>query len=212
MRPETILRVTVLIPGTITEEFVAAGDFLTYKFGVWTWYVMFHATSTLSLIHGLTHDYREAGEASRARDYLPADKQYLVTRGVACLRRATSLAYNDEERLLSIGELSTKKGEDEWVETHTGRASGEGAGGEPAVIDEIPDVDEHDGVSQAMSGMSLSSGKAADAADIPDIDDIPDMEEEDLEGEDDAAVVAPKKATTSGVVDAKSVCFTSHTP
>jgi hypothetical protein len=40
-------------------EFVAAGDFLVYKFPTWKW---------------------EAGDASRRREYLPADKQYLVSR------------------------------------------------------------------------------------------------------------------------------------
>jgi len=68
--------------GRITpEEFVAAGDFLSYKFPVWTW---------------------ERGDTSKARDYLPADKQYLVTRGVPCLRRATSLAYTDADEDPSV--------------------------------------------------------------------------------------------------------------
>ena len=75
------------------------------------------------------------------------------------------------------------------------------AAAELRVIDEIPDVDEHDGLSQAMSGLSVASGNGADAADLPDIDEIPDMEE-DLEGEDDATVAAPKKASTPGVIDA----------
>lgn len=46
--------------GRITpDEFVAAGDFLVYKFPTWQW---------------------EAGEPSKRRDFLPADKQYLVSR------------------------------------------------------------------------------------------------------------------------------------
>ncbi|KAI0798578.1 autophagocytosis associated protein [Irpex lacteus] len=168
--------------GRITpEEFVAAGDFLTYKFPVWSW---------------------EAGEASRTRDFLPADKQYLITRGVPCLRRATSLAYNDEERLLSIG---GGKGEDEWVETHTGRShAGEGPE-EPGEIDDIPDVDDENGVTNALGDLSLNGGKGAEPAEIPDIDEIPDMEEEDLEGEDDAAVAAPKKPAASKIIDASEI-------
>ncbi|KAG2747939.1 hypothetical protein P692DRAFT_201716030, partial [Suillus brevipes Sb2] len=35
------------------------------------------------------------GDASKARDYLPTEKQCLVTRGVPCLRRATSMACTD---------------------------------------------------------------------------------------------------------------------
>lgn len=44
------------------EEFVAAGDFLVYKFPTWRW---------------------EAGEIAKRRDFLPADKQYLVSRNGA---------------------------------------------------------------------------------------------------------------------------------
>lgn len=59
------------------EEFVAAGDFLTFKFPVWQWYV---ASGLQSMTNMLKVDYREKGEPSRARDFLPLDKQYLVTR------------------------------------------------------------------------------------------------------------------------------------
>ena len=120
-----------------------------------------------------------------------------------CLRRATSLAYNDEERLLSIG---GGKGEDEWVETHTGRSHvGEG-GEEVGEIDDIPDADDHDGVVNAFGGLSLNGGQGSEPTEIPDIDDIPDMEEEGLEDEDEAAVAAPKAAApAAGVIDARCV-------
>ncbi|GJE92734.1 autophagocytosis associated protein domin-containing protein [Phanerochaete sordida] len=174
--------------GRITpEEFVAAGDFLTYKFPVWTW---------------------EKADAGKTRDFLPADKQYLMTRGVPCLRRATALAYTDAdedaERLVSFGELSsTGKEEDEWVETHAGRPAGADGGVNAGDIDEIPDVDDH--LSHAMANTSISSAKA-DADEIPDIDEIPDMEEEGLEDEDDAAVAAPKVASpAAGVIDGSEV-------
>ncbi|CEG85083.1 Putative Autophagy-related protein 3 [Rhizopus microsporus] len=46
--------------GCITpEEFVAAGDFLVYKCPTWSW---------------------EGGLEEKTKDYLPADKQFLVTR------------------------------------------------------------------------------------------------------------------------------------
>ena len=123
-----------------------------------------------------------------------------------CLRRATSLAYNEEERLLSIG---GGKGEDEWVETHTGRSHvGEG-GEEVGEIDDIPDADDHDGVVNAFGGLSLNGGQGSEPTEIPDIDDIADMEEEDLEGEDDAAVAAPKPAA-SKIIDAGCVHDNDH--
>ncbi|KAI9507495.1 putative E2-like enzyme [Russula earlei] len=157
--------------GRITpEEFVAAGDFLSYKFPVWSW---------------------EAGDASKARDYLPAAKQYMVTRGVPCLRRATSLAYTDAdedaERLLSFGDSSATGNEaDEWVETHAGRRANVDSATNPGVIDDIPDLDgphEDDGISAAAANLSLTE--------TPNLDDIPDMEE-DLEEGDDAAA-APSR-------------------
>ena len=136
--------------------------------------------------------HREAGEASRTRDFLPADKQYLITRGVPCLRRATSLAYNDEERLLSIG---GGKGEDEWVETHAGRKSK--SGGDHGEIQEIPDIDgqgDDDDVAGRMGGLTLGgSGKEPE---IIDLDEIPDMEEDDLE-DGDEATAAPKPAASA---------------
>lgn len=178
--------------GRITpEEFVAAGDFLAYKFGVWTW---------------------EKGDASKARDYLPADKQYLLTRGVACLRRATSLAYTDAdedaERLLSFGDLSSTGNEaDEWVETHAGRVANHDSAANPGEIDEIPDVDDPAGtVSGAMGNLSLS-GANGGIGEIPDMDDIPDMEEEGLEAGDDEATATATKTTasSSNVIDGSEV-------
>ncbi|KAJ7045877.1 putative E2-like enzyme [Mycena alexandri] len=164
--------------GRITpEEFVAAGDFLAYKFPVWTW---------------------EVGDASKVKEYLPADKQYLVTRGVPCLRRATSLAYTDAdedaERLLSFGDST---GADEWVETHAGRKANLDSAN-PGTIDDIPDLDApaEDSVTQGVGSLSLGG-----AAETPDLDDIPDMEEEGLEEEEDEATAAPKAA----VIDASQV-------
>jgi ubiquitin-like-conjugating enzyme ATG3 len=116
----------------------------------------------------------------------------MVTRGVPCLRRATSLAYTDAdedaERLLSFGDSTAAGNEaDEWVETHAGRRANADSDANPRVIDDIPDLDgphEDDGISGAAANLSLS--------DTPDLDDIPDMEE-DLEDGDDAAA-APSKA------------------
>ncbi|KAJ7077291.1 putative E2-like enzyme [Mycena belliarum] len=168
--------------GRITpEEFVAAGDFLTYKFGVWTW---------------------EKGDPSKLKDYLPADKQYLLTRGVPCLRRATSLAYTDAdedaERLLSFGDST---GADEWVETHAGRKSNMDAAN-PGQIDDIPDLDgpADDALAQGVGALALG---ADGAAETPDLDDIPDMEEDGLEEGEDEATAAPK--ATPGVIDASQV-------
>lgn len=161
---------------------------------------------------------REKADAGKTRDFLPADKQYLMTRGVPCLRRATALQYTDEdedaERLVTFGDLSsTGKEEDEWVETHAGRPVTHESGANGGDIDEIPDVDEH--LSGAMANTSLSSAKDGEPDEIPDIDEIPDMEEEGLEDEDDAAA-APKVASpAAGVIDGRCAsslrfCILTH--
>ncbi|KAG6919358.1 hypothetical protein DXG01_006907 [Tephrocybe rancida] len=167
--------------GRITpEEFVAAGDFLVYKFPVWSW---------------------EKGDASKARDFLPTDKQYLLTRGVPCLRRATSLAYTDAdedaERLLSFGDSSAGGEADEWVETHAGRTTNADSAANPGTIDDIPDLDGDDhGLASGISGVSLGTAQEA----TPDLDDIPDMEEDDLEEKDEATASKP-----AAVVDTSKI-------
>lgn len=149
---------------------------------------------------------REKGDASKAREYLPADKQYLVTRGVPCLRRATALAYTDAdedaERLLSFGDSFASGDEkDEWVETHAGRKSNTDHLANAGDIDDIPDLDAND-ASTGMAGLSLDPKE-----EIPDMDDIPDMEEDDLEAGDEATA-STKPAT---VIDARYVHLVSYT-
>lgn len=68
--------------GRITpEEFVLAGDFLVRAHPAWQW---------------------ASGESSKAREYLPRDKQFLINKGVPCFRRVSTLpAKKRRSRLLS---------------------------------------------------------------------------------------------------------------
>nr|CAG4712694.1 unnamed protein product [Naegleria fowleri] len=76
--------------GVLTpEEFEKAGDLLVSKCPTWSW---------------------SAGEPSKRKDFLPAEKQFLITRNVPCLRRCSELIEmaKDEEPV-----------EDgEWIATH----------------------------------------------------------------------------------------------
>lgn len=75
--------------GVLTaEEFVTAGDELVFKCPTWQW---------------------SAGEESRRKRYLPASKQFLVTKNVPCTERAAALEMNVE----------VSAGDDGWVETST---------------------------------------------------------------------------------------------
>jgi ubiquitin-like-conjugating enzyme ATG3 len=94
------------------EEFVKAGDLLVYKCPTWRW---------------------ESGDASLRRPYLPADKQYLVTRNVPCQRRVTSLELNYQtERPV--------EGEDEWIAASSYTISGTGASGVTGLVDELEHI------------------------------------------------------------------------
>lgn len=80
--------------GTLTpEEFVQAGDQLTFKFPTWQW---------------------ESGDSSRRASYLPPNQQYLITKNVPCRDRVRALDYvlNHQTRT-----------EDEWLVPDTGAAN-----------------------------------------------------------------------------------------
>lgn len=100
--------------GTLNpEEFVEAGDQLTFKFPTWRW---------------------ESGDPSKKVNYLPQDRQFLITRNVPCRDRVRALD----------SALEQSKTDDEWLlppETSSGSAGSE----------ELRDVDD----------LAASSGDAA---------------------------------------------------
>lgn len=143
--------------GQITpEEFVAAGDYLVYKFPTWSW--------------------ADASPESKRASYLPAGKQFLVTRGVPCHRRLDDNFAGDaghDETVVGDGEDfkagGAKAGDDEdgWLRTGGLAASQEARARDVRTVDE--------------------SGNMGERED--DEDDIPDMEDED-DGE--AIIPEPK--------------------
>ncbi|KAJ2550171.1 E2-like enzyme [Coemansia sp. RSA 1933] len=187
--------------GVLTpEEFVAAGDYLVFKCPTWSW---------------------EKGNPSKRREYLPADKQFLVTRNVPCLKRADQMTVGMDEGLETVGE-------DGWVSAYTGH-KGVGAQDEDE-IEEIGGADDGDvqvpsakeierltkGVEAADIGTSeqdLDTPLGQVAADgeideIPsDIEDIPDIDDE-LEGfepvEDNDPAEAAKQPEAAQETEADS--------
>lgn len=79
--------------GVLTpEEFVAAGDHLVHQCPSWQWAI---------------------GDKSSIKDYLPADKQFLITKNVPCYKRCKQMEYRGEELV-----LDTDDPEGGWVDTH----------------------------------------------------------------------------------------------
>eukprot|EP00281_Chroomonas_sp_CCMP1168_P002425 CAMPEP_0206258630 /NCGR_PEP_ID=MMETSP0047_2-20121206/26035_1 /ASSEMBLY_ACC=CAM_ASM_000192 /TAXON_ID=195065 /ORGANISM="Chroomonas mesostigmatica_cf, Strain CCMP1168" /LENGTH=302 /DNA_ID=CAMNT_0053685413 /DNA_START=74 /DNA_END=982 /DNA_ORIENTATION=+ len=157
--------------GVLTpEEFVAAGDLLVAKCPSWSW---------------------QAGEASKAKEYLPKDKQYLVTRNVPCYRRVADQSSSVTESKMMDAEDS------EWTETVAVSSGGGGMG-------MVEDLDDEDGA--AVGSNAAAAGGAADGGgedDMPDLDDL-ELEEGGIE-ENDASALAPQAATpASDFVRARS--------
>uniref|UniRef100_A0A7N0VLA6 Autophagy-related protein 3 n=1 Tax=Kalanchoe fedtschenkoi TaxID=63787 RepID=A0A7N0VLA6_KALFE len=82
-------------PMLSVTEFVTAGDNLVSKCPTWSW---------------------EAGEPSKRKPYLPADKQFLITRNVPCLRRAASV--EDDYEAAGGEVLLDNEDDDGWLATH----------------------------------------------------------------------------------------------
>lgn len=126
------------------SEFVTAGDNLVSKCPTWSW---------------------ESGEPSKRKPYLPAEKQFLITRNVPCLRRAASV---EEEYDAAGGEVLLENDNDDdggWLATH-GKPK-ETTGDEDESLPTIENLDiKKNGVIQSIS--SYFGG---------DEEDIPDMEE-----------------------------------
>lgn len=130
------------------EEFVLAGDYLVFKFPSWAWCA--------------------AASPSQRVSHLPAEKQYLITRGVPCRRRVKAEGFVGGEDMLVhdlLKEGGEVGGEDEgWL-----KAGGEGRGGEEGLRD-VRTVGEDGRV------------------DVPEEEEeeIPDMEDEE---EDEEAII-----------------------
>jgi ubiquitin-like-conjugating enzyme ATG3 len=141
------------------EEFLQAGDYLVYKFPSWSW--------------------SDAASPARRVNYLPAGKQYLVTRGVPCHRRlddnfagsggaADDLVRDgflggpdDDDKVAGVGE------DDGWLRTGgTSEKEQEGLRGEVRTMsesgqlgkkeseeieeEEIPDMEDDDDDNEAI--------------------------------------------------------------
>ncbi|WEW56637.1 E2-like enzyme [Emydomyces testavorans] len=144
--------------GQITpDEFVLAGDYLVYKFPTWSW--------------------SDASSPAKRVSYLPAGKQFLVTRGVPCHRRLDENFAGDagrEDVMVKdgFGTEGTQQGDDEddgWLNTGGGGSgSGAGTGGGDAkmTVGDVRTVDEAGNMGE----------KEEEEEEIPDMEDDDDEE------------------------------------
>ncbi|CAO1596910.1 E2-like enzyme [Xanthoria calcicola] len=151
--------------GQITpEEFLLAGDYLVYKFPTWAW--------------------SDASPPAKRVSYLPAGKQYLVTRGVPCHRRLDDNFAGDagQDEAMVQDELGKGRGggdtaggdDDGWLRTGGMGASQEarmrdvrtlGETGEVQVgeeeEEEIPDMEDEEDDEEAIIRDPKGQGTSA---------------------------------------------------
>ncbi|KAL3093219.1 hypothetical protein niasHT_022669 [Heterodera trifolii] len=140
--------------GVLTpEEFIAAGDHFVHLCPTWLW--------------------SKASDSSRARDYLPIDKQFLISKKVPCHHRCSEMNYNDSLEKI-IKEEGAVEG-DEWVDTHHFDTQTNLAPKELADFDTI-NTEENE---KATTGESEESGEEGEAFDLDEYIGKGGLEDED---------------------------------
>ncbi len=157
--------------GVITpEEFVAAGDHLVHHCPSWQW---------------------AAGDESLRREYLPADKQFLVTKNVPCYKRCGQMMDECARAVEKVIEAEGEDGEGGWVDTH------HFAGDEDSVVAKAREMKLDDDEDEAKKGEAAAAATAVTGGEADgdsdqeavDMDDF--IESGMLEAEEgDAAAVA----------------------
>lgn len=140
--------------GQITvDEFVAAGDFLVFKFPSWSW--------------------ADAATPAQRSPHLPAGKQFLVTRGVPCRKRIKADDFagsSDDDQLIKdmLQETGAEVGgeDDGWLKA--GGTSGGEDRKSAALMKDVKTVDE--------DGKEDEEGYETE-------EEIPDMEDEEEDDE-----------------------------
>ncbi|CCH58041.1 hypothetical protein TBLA_0A02420 [Henningerozyma blattae CBS 6284] len=148
--------------GQITpNEFVKAGDYLTSMFPTWYWN---KATNDVSF-----------------RDFLPKDRQFLVSRKVVCNKRAPDSANNTTDGLtreiIIDSEINDgKSDEDGWLLEETISKKPEGTDSQSnAKIDQSNEKNLHSNsvnaapldIDEMMKGMALEDGEEDDIVEVP---------------------------------------------
>jgi len=169
----TLKESAFLVRGVLTpEEFVKAGDELVYKCPTWSW---------------------ESGDRKKIKNYLPADKQYLVTRNVPCPTRAcameNSVALNDED----MNQVADECGGDDWLVSRIVSPQEQQRRMDEKIEEEFDILDEEGETVQ-------SNDNAADALDKMKITEEENDEDEgyaDMEEYEDDNVIEDEAATTN---------------
>jgi len=126
----------------------------------------------------------EKGEEKKMKDFLPADKQFLSTKGVSCVRRVAEIMTNETDFDVEV--------EGDWFTTEEAV---------PAAEEEIEDLPEDESsVSKAKEEEEVKEEKKEEEEeDLEDLDDLEDLEKlGQLEIEDTTALPAAEASGVKG--------------
>lgn len=95
------------------DEFVAAGDFLTGHCPTWQW-----------------------ASGKVFKDYLPKDKQFLITKNVPCSKRCSHLMIKEDLEKV----IETESGDGGWVDTHFYDSKEEGGAAANSAANQVHEI------------------------------------------------------------------------
>jgi len=183
--------------GVLTpEEFMAAGDLLVNKCPTWSW---------------------QSGLSTKKVDYLPADKQFLITRNVCCYKPAEELISEATSEVQTFVQLDTSDpGLSEWVTSAdtAGHADEiwELSSTEPKPATSAPSTTTSPPSTSTTSSTPTTPAPDPVAPKHDDDEDIPDMDF-DVQDDDQAALPAPSLSsnTTHSTNNSSSTSSSSST-
>jgi ubiquitin-like-conjugating enzyme ATG3 len=171
------------------DEFVAAGDFLTGHCPTWQW--------------------ANPANLKIFKDYLPKEKQFLITKNVPCSKRCSHLMDTLKDNQEKVIEEET--GDGGWVDTHfnSNPSAAETAANQ---IQEITD-DSSQADLKHIKELSSREEKVVEDDDEDDEDEAVDMDSYDhnVRDDDETTVVKPlpSKTTSSSDADKQSTNSTA---
>ncbi|GAB0090147.1 ubiquitin-like-conjugating enzyme ATG3 [Sergentomyia squamirostris] len=170
--------------GVLTpEEFIAAGEHLVHHCPTWQW---------------------ATGDETKAKGYLPKEKQFLITRNVPCYRRCKQIEYVGEETMV---EEDAQEGG--WVETHhydEGATSG--------LDDKVSEMTLESSKVEAMEDADEQNTQNDEEDDDEEAADMEEFEESGMLEQVDPATATklrnpnPPKASTTAELEGDSVVHT----
>uniref|UniRef100_A0A6V2J7X3 Uncharacterized protein n=1 Tax=Ditylum brightwellii TaxID=49249 RepID=A0A6V2J7X3_9STRA len=167
--------------GVLTpDEFVIAGDELVYKCPTWSW---------------------EGGDPSKAKSYLPKDKQYLITRNVPCPTRVSSLENSVETTGMDDTAQIDDGDDDDWLVSNLLSPEEQEKKAQKDLEDGFDILDEDGELMPTEENVAVSNG-VVEEEDDDDDDEYADMADfEDDNVMEDEAAIATSEANPVGTND-----------